>query len=343
MTGLNPGDMCSVEYTVTDGNGLSATNTITWTVLDAPVSNFFLDGDPNEEDIGAMAKAETFLAVSDGAGNATGYIGTPPAGFNAGGLTVYADFEEFAAATNKTIVDPVNCTYTNDDGTAANTPLCLPELTYGHLGPISISLYDSMTDNNDGTIDLEWDEGFVSTFTFNTTSGTDWTTGILVSTAGGFTGTVSNEMTTVPSVGGGVCEDEYQEKFSLRDFDNPGTITMITSRGDVSVAPANGMVETSSGVFEKTTNDANGTVAFGSITPNFGAPFGTNAPVGPHPPTQPGPFEFSVDSNDPIAFRSDIVRRRAVECVEICGVLVSGVDSDGNTLTAAQLGQVEKK
>ena len=189
MTGLNPGDMCSVEYTVIDGNGLSATNVITWTVSNVPESNFFLDGDPNEEDIGAMAKLETFLAVSDGAGNATAYIGTPPDGFIDGGLTVYTDFAEFAAATGKTIVDSANCAYTNDDGTVANTPLCLQELIYGHLGPTSIASYDSMTDNNNGTIDLEWEEGYVATFTFNTISGVDWNAnGGSANTIGAFTG-----------------------------------------------------------------------------------------------------------------------------------------------------------
>ena len=61
MTGLNPGDMCSVEYTVTDGNGLMAMNFINWTVAEImpPVATDDDDGTRDQGETGISGDAST--------------------------------------------------------------------------------------------------------------------------------------------------------------------------------------------------------------------------------------------------------------------------------------------
>ena len=66
MTGLNPGDMCSVKYTVTDGNGLMAMNFINWTVeeLFPPVATDDDDGTRNQSETGISGD----VSINDTAG-----------------------------------------------------------------------------------------------------------------------------------------------------------------------------------------------------------------------------------------------------------------------------------
>lgn len=241
--GANSDGVYQIVVTATDDAGDSVDCPFVWTITEEPVSNFYLNGDANEADVGAdikqaFADGES-VGISDALGNFVQAVTSPAE------LSTYA-----AGLSPSATVDPLTCAITYADGSSANIPVCFEEQVCGFAPQVNLlNLRD--VDNTDPDEHIKRETGSPFEGSLNVFSDA-FTTPIAITgenlvlpkkwvrvnpprlRTDGISGTVSS------ADGSLVCEPEcIQQRFELINIDeaaeieifNPQDVISITTNG----------------------------------------------------------------------------------------------------------------